>query len=124
MPTTFSAIRKSDPCTHGIDLRNGFGIQRSLLHVPNDADDAHPGRVLGRVAPCDPLPDWVGRPPDPARHGVVDDRHRLRLDGVFDAEVAPARQWDANGFEVTPRDPLTGPHCAAVHGPREVPVRS
>ena len=81
--------RSGSPTTHGVDLRNGFGIQRSLLHVPNDADDAHPGRVLGRVAPYDPLPDWVGRPPDPARHGVVDDRHQLRLDGVFDAKWRP-----------------------------------
>jgi hypothetical protein len=67
MPTTFSTKRTIiDLWPRGVQLRDGFSIERTLFHIADDTDDSHPSAVLHLVSPRDTLPHRIVVAPEKA----------------------------------------------------------
>src|SRR4029453_7557302 len=56
----------------GVDLREGFSIERALLHVTDDTNNPHPPAVLLVVPPGDTLTPRVVPAPEMASHRFID----------------------------------------------------
>ena len=84
-PNTFSALMLSaTACTHGWYVCATVArAERTLLHVGDDADDAHPGAVVPCAAPRDALADRVQTRPELPGHRLVDDDDRFGLRAVL-----------------------------------------
>ena len=87
-------------------MRHRLRVQRALLHVTDDSDDAHPGAVVGGIAPGDALADGIGVLPERPCQRPVDDGNRFGGRDVLPGDVAAALERDAERLEVRSPHPL------------------
>ena len=98
-------------------FRSHFAQQAAPPHIRSDPDNRKPAVRIGVVIEADTLPDRVFVGPEPASHGLIDDRHFRRISGVLDGKLATGQQRDSH------RVKIAGTHDVEVGGVSSPRVR-
>src|SRR5262245_56150983 len=89
-----------------VHLRDGFSIERALLHIADDTDDPHPSAVLHGVSPRDTMPHRVVVVPETPGQYLIDQYDRLGAVVVLRRKETAALQRDTERVKVLADQPF------------------